>query len=179
MPVSSQYLEYVLDQLSCIGPVVHKRMFGGIGFYFDGLFFGLIDDDVTYFKVDDQTRAGYLKAGAVGFDPYKDGRPSVGYFSLPITVLEDQDELRTWAREAVEAARRKSQSKARPVSRRKSSPAKKTTAARKGTAAGTESRQSRKSPAAKSPAARGATRKVEPASAGSRISRSASGKKKR
>jgi DNA transformation protein len=178
MPVSSQYLEYVLDQLSCIGPVVHKRMFGGIGFYFDGLFFGLIDDDVTYLKVDDQTRARYQKAGAVGFDPYKDGRPSVGYFSLPVTVLEDQDELRTWAREAVEAARRKSQSKARPASKIKSLPGKNTAAVKKGAVARTESRRARKGGSAKSGGGRGAMKKSKAASDVSRVSRPGSGKKR-
>jgi DNA transformation protein len=123
MAVSSQYLEYVLDQLSCIGPVVHKRMFGGVGFYFDGLFFGLIDGDVTFLKVDDQTRPRYEEAGSVGFDPYKDGRPSIGYFTLPVAVLEDQDELRIWAREAVEAARRKTKAKTRAPSKSKASTA--------------------------------------------------------
>ncbi|HLG15680.1 MAG TPA: TfoX/Sxy family protein [Blastocatellia bacterium] len=106
MPVSNEYLQYVLDQLSCIGMVDHKRMFGGVGFYFDGSFFGLIDDDVLYFKVDDATRGRYERAGATGFDPYKDGRPSIGYFSVPVDVLEDRDELRVWAMEAIDVARR-------------------------------------------------------------------------
>ncbi|HTG18023.1 MAG TPA: TfoX/Sxy family protein [Blastocatellia bacterium] len=107
MPVSKEYLEYVLDQLECIGPVVSKRMFGGIGLYSDGLFFGLIDDDILYFKVDDATRPGYLKAKANPFDPYGDGNGSMSYYSVPVEVLEDTDELKVWARASVEAARRK------------------------------------------------------------------------
>ncbi len=42
MPVSEEYLDYVVDQLGCIGEVAAKRMFGGVGLYHDGLFFGLI-----------------------------------------------------------------------------------------------------------------------------------------
>jgi DNA transformation protein len=103
MAVSREYLEYVIDQLVCVGDVAHKRMFGGVGFYFDGLFFGLIDDDTLYFRVDDTTRPRYEKAGCVGFDPYKDGKPSNRYFSVPVEVLEDQDQLRGWALQAIEA----------------------------------------------------------------------------
>ena len=107
MPASKEYLEYVLDQLESFGPVVSKRMFGGVGLYSDALFFGLIDDDILYFKVDDQTRGGYLKAKSKGFDPYGDGNASLSYYSVPADVLEDTDELKVWAAAAVEAARRK------------------------------------------------------------------------
>lgn len=106
MPVSAQYLEYVMDQLSSVGDVTSKRMFGGVGFYFDQLFFGVIDDDTVYFKVDDQTRQRYERAGAKGFDPYGDGRPSIGYYTVPVNVLEDRDELRVWALDSIEVARR-------------------------------------------------------------------------
>ena len=107
MPVSKGYLEYVLDQLEGFGQVVSKRMFGGIGLYSDALFFGLIDDDILYFKVDDLTRPGYLKAKSKGFDPYGDGNASLSYYSVPAQVLEDTDELKAWAGASVEAARRK------------------------------------------------------------------------
>ena len=58
MSVSSDYLDFVLDQLRPFGHVVARRMFGGVGLYCDGFFFGIIDDTV-YFKVDDTNRADY------------------------------------------------------------------------------------------------------------------------
>jgi DNA transformation protein len=119
MPVSKEYLEYALDQLECIGPVMSKRMFGGIGLYSDALFFGLIDDDILYLKVDDLTRPGYLKAKAKPFDPYGDGNASMSYYSVPAEVLEDTDELRVWARASVEAARRKAATKKPRAPRKK------------------------------------------------------------
>lgn len=106
MSVSAEYLEYVLDQLSSVGSVEHKRMFGGIGIYFDGLFFALIDDDILYFKVDDLTRQRYEDAGSKGFDPFKNGQPSRNYFTVPVSVLEDLDELRGWTRDAIGVAGR-------------------------------------------------------------------------
>lgn len=119
MPVSREYLEYVMDQLECCGPVVSKRMFGGIGLYSDAFFFGLIDDDTLYFKVDDLTRPGYLNAKSKPFDPYGDGNASMSYYAVPAEVLEDTDELKVWARPSIEAARRKAAAKKTRAPRKK------------------------------------------------------------
>ena len=113
MPVSEEYLDYVVDQLGCIGEVVAKKMFGGVGLYHDGLFFGLIASDVLYFKVDDENRHMYEAAGARHFQPYGDGSYSMSYYEAPVDVLEDTDQLRTWARGAVAAAARKASSRRR------------------------------------------------------------------
>jgi DNA transformation protein and related proteins len=63
MPVGAAFLQYVLEQLERAGKVASRRMFGGVGLYCDGLFFGLIDDDTLYFKVDNTTRADYEARG--------------------------------------------------------------------------------------------------------------------
>ena len=111
MPVSKEYLDYVLDQLSCLGTITHKRMFGGVGLYFDELFFALLDDDLLYFKVDDNTRRRYEAARTKPFQPGGEGPSQSGYYSLPVNVLEDLDQLKAWAKEAVEVARRKASNK--------------------------------------------------------------------
>ena len=109
MPVNEQYLDYVVDQLSCVGPIAAKRMFGGVGLYFDGFFFGLIAGDALFFKVDDENRGAYQAAGARPFQPYGDESYSMSYFEVPVDVLEDVDQLRAWARDAVAAAKRKAE----------------------------------------------------------------------
>jgi DNA transformation protein len=111
MPVSEEYLDYVVDQLGCIGEVTAKKMFGGVGLYHDGFFFGLIAGDVLYFKVDDETRQDYQESGARPFQPYGDGSYSMSYYEVPVDVLEDVDRLRKWARGAVGAASRKASSR--------------------------------------------------------------------
>src|SRR5258705_11478130 len=88
MPVSEEYLDYVVDQLGCIGEVAAKRMFSGVGLYHDGLFFGLIAGDVLYFNVDDQNRPAYRTAGARPFQPYGDESYSMYYYEGPVDVLE-------------------------------------------------------------------------------------------
>ena len=118
MPVNKGYQDYVLDQLSCLGSIDYKRMFGGVGLYFDGLFFALIDDDIVYFKVDDESRPRYLAARAKPFLPGGEGPSQSGYYSVPVGVLEDLDELKGWASEAVGVARRKALAKPRSKKRK-------------------------------------------------------------
>jgi DNA transformation protein and related proteins len=105
MSVRSEYLQYVLEQLSGLPRVTSRRMFGGIGLYCDGLFFGLIDNDTLFFKVDDSNRPDYVARGMAAFRPFPD-RPdqSMSYFEVPADALEDRDELTTWARKSVAAA---------------------------------------------------------------------------
>jgi len=110
MAVSEEYLDYVIDQLSCIGEVTAKKMFGGVGLYHNALFFGLIASDVLYFKVDDENRPSYLKAGAKPFQPYGEESSSMSYYEVPVDVLEDVDRLRSWAKASVAAADRKASS---------------------------------------------------------------------
>ena len=120
MPVSEQYLDYVVDQLACIGPVTAKKMFGGVGLYRDGVFFGLIAGEVLYFKVDEENRGLYQSAGAKPFQPYGDESYSMSYYEVPADVLEDSDQLREWARRSVAAAERKGASgKQKPKARKR------------------------------------------------------------
>jgi DNA transformation protein len=111
MPVSPEYLDYIIDQLKAFGPVTAKRMFSGAGLYHQGLFFGIIADDVLYFKVDDGNRQDYIDAGMGPFKPF--GSYAMGYYDVPADVLEDSHELALWARKAFEAVGKKIKKKAK------------------------------------------------------------------
>ena len=117
MPVSREYLDYLIDQLRSFGQVAPKRMFGGAGLYHDGLFFGLVADDVLYLKVDDGNRKDFSDAGMKPFRPF--GSHAMGYFEVPADVLEDPDELAAWAWKAFEAAGRPRKSNVRIKAGRK------------------------------------------------------------
>jgi DNA transformation protein len=105
MPVSADYLAYVLDQFANFTKVTSRRMFGGVGLYADGLFFALIAEDALYFKVDDSNRDDYVRHGSPAFQPFKDDPTySMNYFLLPAEALEDPDELQQWARRALAVA---------------------------------------------------------------------------
>jgi len=121
MAVSTGYLTYVVDQFAPFAKVVARRMFGGIGLYADGLFFGLIDDDVLYLKVDDSNRADYLARGAKPFQPIaNDPTYSMNYFQLPEDVLEDPEALQLWSRKSLAAAAAKALTRKKKKSAKKS-----------------------------------------------------------
>lgn len=107
MPVSDEYITYVLDQLGGPGEVSSRKMFGGAGIYHQGRMFGLIAEDVLYLKVDDSNRGDFEAAGMGPFMPWDDPKHVMQYYEVPIDVLEDKDRLCEWARKAYEAAVKK------------------------------------------------------------------------
>ena len=109
MSVSEDFSDYVRDQLSGVGDLRMKRMFGGVGIYSGERFFALIADDVLYFKVDDGNREGFTARGMAPFSyQRKDGKtmrmPS--FYPLPADILEDTEALSDWAGGALAAAER-------------------------------------------------------------------------
>ncbi len=102
MAVSSDYLQFILEQLHGLGWVRSRRMFGAAGLYCDETFFGIISDDTLYLRVDDANRGDYSARGMAAFRPYAD-RPEVSmtYFEVPADVLEDPEEFLIWSRRAL------------------------------------------------------------------------------
>jgi DNA transformation protein len=105
--VSTGFKAFVLDQLEELGEVTPRAMFGGVGLYHRGVFFGLLARDTLYLKVDDSNLADYERAGMEAFTPYP-GRKSKGtmkYYAVPLEVLESAPELAEWAKKSVRVAR--------------------------------------------------------------------------
>lgn len=103
---SAGFEAFVIDQLSELGEVIPRRMFGGVGLYCDILFFGIIARDELYLKVDDRTRRAFEAAGAAPFRPYPNRPGTMQYYGVPVEVLESAPELVRWARRALETAAR-------------------------------------------------------------------------
>lgn len=124
MAVTREWETFVLEQLSALGRVRSRRMFGGVGLYLDETFFGLVVGSAgdVYLKVDDQNRAAYEAAGSGPFRPFADKPYAMSFWRVPAEVLDDPDEMTTWARAAVGAARRTATAKGKPA-RQKASPA--------------------------------------------------------
>jgi len=104
MAVSPGFAEFVVAQLEGCGTIVTKKMFGGLGIYAGDVFFAFIAKDVLYLKVDDTTRRTFTRAGSRPFRPYGDERASLQYYEVPVSVLEDADELAKWAKRAIATA---------------------------------------------------------------------------
>ena len=119
-------IELLSEALERRGAFKARRMFGGHGLYLDGQFFAILDDGVLYFKVSDTTRPRYA---AEGMGPFtyrtKSGEHALGsYWSVPERLLDEPDELLSWAVEAVRVARAAKappRAKAGPTGRKRTS----------------------------------------------------------
>jgi DNA transformation protein and related proteins len=105
LKVSDGFRSFVLDQLEELGNVTPRSMFGGVGLYHAGVFFGILARDTLYLKVDASTLADYERAGMKPFRPYP-GRQTrtTRYYSVPLEILESPIDLAAWARKAIAAA---------------------------------------------------------------------------
>jgi len=103
MKKEDSYRDFVLDQLRSLGGVSCRSMFGGYGLYLGADFFGILHYGRLYFKTDETTRANYSDRGMGPFAP-SEKQVLKSYYEVPEEIVEDQEELASWAREA--AARR-------------------------------------------------------------------------
>ncbi|MBL8113869.1 MAG: TfoX/Sxy family protein [Acidobacteria bacterium] len=125
MPVRDEFRLYLLDQMrEAHGGVTSRRMFGGLGLYADGLFFGVVDDDVLYLKVDPANPSDAERRAQPAFAPM--GAP-MSYHLVPGEVLDDTARLRDWVAQALAAAAHAGRRKAA----RPAAPARRTPAARR------------------------------------------------
>src|SRR6266403_2570930 len=122
MVASHDFAEFLCEQLAPLGRVTMRRMFGKTGVFCDRLMFGMVTDDTLYFRVDDHNRAALKEAES--FPPLnyeKKGRTiDLSFWRAPERLLDEPDELVTWARAALAAARRVAAKRERTAPRRKS-----------------------------------------------------------
>ncbi|MBV9482093.1 MAG: TfoX/Sxy family protein [Acidobacteria bacterium] len=122
MIASDSFAEFLREQLAPLGRVTMRPMFGTTGLFCDGLMFGLVTDNTLYFRVDDHNRATFKEAEA--FPPLnykKQGRTiDLSFWRAPERLFDEPDELVTWARVALAAARRVAVKRERTAPRRTS-----------------------------------------------------------
>ena len=107
MSVTDGFRDFALEQLQRAASDIRSRgMFGGVGIYAGDVFFGLIDDDVLYLKVDDSNRARFEARGLGSFRPSGQGGEMMQYYEVPPEVLEDVEALSEWVGASVDVARR-------------------------------------------------------------------------
>ena len=107
MATSSQFKDFAEEQLSVLGPVTVRSMFGGSGIFHQGMMIALIAYDTLYLKVDDGNRPDFEAEGMMPFTYEGKGKPvRMSYWQAPDWLYDDPDAMREWAGKAFEAARR-------------------------------------------------------------------------
>lgn len=105
MPLSPGFSDYVVELVSGLGRVQAKRMFGGAGLFRDGVMFGVLINDVVYFRVDEALKADLAAQGSEPWVYVRQGAArEMGYWRMPETAADDPDEAAAIARRAYAAA---------------------------------------------------------------------------
>jgi DNA transformation protein and related proteins len=108
MVASDSFAEFLREQLAPLGHIAIRRMFGKSGVFCDGFMFGMVSDNVLYFRVDDGNRE--ILKEAVAFPPLnyekKSATIDLAFWRAPERLFDEPDEFIIWARAALAAAQR-------------------------------------------------------------------------
>src|ERR1700680_4668452 len=120
MVASDSFSQVLREQLAPLGRVTMRGMFGKTGVFCDGVMLGMVRDNTLYFRVDDDNRAVFKEAES--FPPLnyekKGGARALCFWRAPERLFDEPDELVTWARAALGAARRVAAKRERIAPRR-------------------------------------------------------------
>jgi TfoX/Sxy family transcriptional regulator of competence genes len=96
----------VLEQLTRIIPDMRRRSrIGGVAIYSASFVFAIVKHNLLYFKFDGALRAEFERAGLGAFRQYGGRDEAMGYYEVPIALLNDEELLRYWAEKSIAVAR--------------------------------------------------------------------------
>ena len=124
MVASDSFAEFLRERLAPLGRVTLRRMFGKTGVFCDGLMFGMVTDNMLYLRAYEHNRAAFEEAASFPLLNYEKQGCTIdlAFWRAPERLFDEPDELVTWARLAMAAARRVAAKRGRTVSRRKPRP---------------------------------------------------------
>ena len=86
---------FIEEKLASIPGITTKKMFGGYGIFHEGKMFGMVNSKGSYLlKANDETRPAFEALNA-------EKHSRMPYFTIPTKVLEDHEELISWANLAI------------------------------------------------------------------------------
>jgi DNA transformation protein len=104
-----EHVAHFAELLNAIGDVDVRRMFGGFGFFRDGLMFALEYKGRLYLKADEENRESFAEFDLPSFrfvsKSGKEGRLS--YYQSPESALQNPATMKSWAQASFDAAVRK------------------------------------------------------------------------
>ena len=108
MVASDSFAEFLREQLTPLGRVTMRRMFGKTGVFCDGVMFGMVTENMLYLRVDEQNRAAFKEAeDSPPLNYRKKGETiDLSFWGAPERLFDEPEELVEWARIALAAARR-------------------------------------------------------------------------
>lgn len=103
MAVDETYVTFIKDQMSEIPNVDTKRMFGGLGFFREGIMFAMIGGGKFRLRADATNIPDFEKHGMENYrpNPKTKGMP---YWEVPIEIMEDKGLLAEWVEKSYAVA---------------------------------------------------------------------------
>ena len=109
MAASASFAEFLREQLSPLGRLAMRRMFGKTGVFCDGLMFAMVTEDTLYVRVDDHNQATFAEAAStppLNYVAAKGRVIDLAFWRVPDRLFDEPEELLAWARAALGAAGR-------------------------------------------------------------------------
>lgn len=106
MRTKSSLASYVTEQLSFLGRISSRSIFGAIGIFIDERLLGIVvDDDTLYLHTGATNRDDYVSRGMPQFKPYPNAFDlTTDHHRVPSEVLADVALLREWGERALQAS---------------------------------------------------------------------------
>ena len=106
MANSKEFVRKAIADLSPLGDVTARPMFGGHGVFLDDRMFALISKDVLYFKADDENLADFEAAGMESYG-------KMPYYQMPPAAMNDPRRFENLSSGAAAAAVRSDRKKSK------------------------------------------------------------------
>ena len=112
MRIKSSLANYVTEQLSFLGRISNRSIFGGVGIFIDERLLGIVINDQLYLHTDSSNLADFVSRGMEQFKPYPNAfNLTTDHHRVPAEIVEEPAQLKEWGeralRAAIEASRKK------------------------------------------------------------------------
>jgi DNA transformation protein len=105
MRMKSSLAGYVTEQLSFLGPISNRSIFGAVGIFIDERLLGIVADEVLYLHTGPTNREDYLSRGCRQFKPYPNAFDlTTDHHQVPTEIVSDPQTLKEWGQRALHAA---------------------------------------------------------------------------
>ncbi len=94
------FAQQIITKLEDLDGFTCRGMFGCVGLYGEGVFFGIIWEDRLFFRVNSKTLKKYLDRNCVPFQ-FKERQRSNNYYEVPDSIIGNNTEILKWARDSI------------------------------------------------------------------------------
>ncbi len=105
MRTKSSLAIHVTEQLSFLGSISNRSIFGAVGIFIDDRLLGIVADEVLYLHTGPSNCDDYLSRGCRQFKPYPNAYDlTTDHHQVPDEIVNEPEQLKVWAERALRAA---------------------------------------------------------------------------